>query len=91
MITLHRTNSDNADFRTMVTLLDHDLKTRDGEDHSFYTQFNTLKRINHALVAYKKIFRLAPAPSGSTIRKAWRSKECLSNPNTVAWELPAWF
>ena len=54
MITLHRTNSDNADFRAMVTLLDHDLKIRDGEDHSFYAQFNTLNRINHALVAYNE-------------------------------------
>ena len=47
-----RTDSENPDFRTLVTLLDQDLAVRDGAEHSFYAQFNQLDKINHALVAY---------------------------------------
>jgi putative acetyltransferase len=53
MIRLLRTNSDNADFRALVTLLDADLRIRDGEEHDFYAQFNKLDKIRHALVAYE--------------------------------------
>jgi len=47
-----RTSSDNADFRNLVTLLDQDLKTRDGDEHSFYAQFNKIENIRHAIVCY---------------------------------------
>lgn len=36
----------------LVRMLDEDLQVRDGEDHSFYAQFNTLTHINHVIVAY---------------------------------------
>lgn len=36
----------------LVGLLDHELQIRDGEDHPFYAQFNTLTNINHVIVAY---------------------------------------
>ena len=52
MITLKRTNSDNPDFRELVAALDADLKIRDGEDHSFYSQFNKIDQIKYVLVAY---------------------------------------
>jgi len=52
MITLKRTNSDNPDFRELVEALDADLKIRDGEDHSFYNQFNKIDQIKYVLVAY---------------------------------------
>lgn len=54
MIEIIRTDSDNADFRYLVSLLDRDLKIRDGEEHSFYAQFNKLDKINHVIVAYKE-------------------------------------
>lgn len=53
MITLKRTNSDDIDFKNLVVLLDQDLKIRDGEDHSFYNQFNTINTIKHVIVFYE--------------------------------------
>jgi GNAT superfamily N-acetyltransferase len=49
---LKRTDSDNPDFIALVRLLDADLHKRDGEEHSFYAQFNSISTIKHALVAY---------------------------------------
>lgn len=31
-----RTDSDNSDFKSLVVLLDADLRERDGDEHSFY-------------------------------------------------------
>lgn len=49
---LLRTSSDNNDFIALVKLLDADLKVTDGDDHSFYDQFNKLDKIKHVVVAY---------------------------------------
>lgn len=54
MIHLLRTDSENPDFRELVTLLDADLKIRDGEDHAFYSQYNKIQAIKHAVVAYQE-------------------------------------
>lgn len=53
MITLKRTNSDDLDFVNLVALLDKDLAIRDGEDHSFYNQFNKIDKIKHVVVFYE--------------------------------------
>lgn len=53
MISLKRTNSTDPHFHTLVLDLDADLKIRDGEDHSFYNQFNKIDKIKHAIVAYE--------------------------------------
>ena len=53
MINLVRTNSDNSDFRELVGLLDQDLQIRDGDEHSFYAQFNKVDKIRHVVVAYE--------------------------------------
>lgn len=53
MLRLNRTNSDDADFRQLVRLLDADLAVRDGEDHAFYAQFNKVDSIRHAVVIYE--------------------------------------
>lgn len=53
MNNLKRTNSDNIDFINLVALLDRDLKIRDGEDHTFYSQFNKIDKIKHAIVYYE--------------------------------------
>lgn len=47
-----RTNSENQDFVQLVTLLDQDLQRRDGDDHSFFAQFNKIDSINYVVVAY---------------------------------------
>lgn len=54
MCTLTRTSSDNKDFQKLVVLLDEVLKSRDGEDHAFYAQHNTLHKINHVVVCYQE-------------------------------------
>lgn len=51
---LQRTDSSDPDFIELVRHLDADLAERDGEDHSFYAQFNKIDKIKHAIVAYEK-------------------------------------
>jgi putative acetyltransferase len=53
MLTI-RTNSDNSDFKGLVKLLDAGLKIIDGEDHSFYSQFNKIDKIKHVVVIYEE-------------------------------------
>jgi len=53
MTNLVRTNSDNSDFRELVALLDQDLQIRDGDEHSFYAQFNKIDKIREVVVAYE--------------------------------------
>jgi len=52
MINLKRTTSENPDFVTLVRMLDTELAVVDGEDHSFYSQFNKIDKIRHVVVAY---------------------------------------
>lgn len=52
MITTKRTDSGDNDFRELVKALDKDLAIRDGDEHSFYAQFNKIDLIKHAIVAY---------------------------------------
>ncbi len=54
MIIIKRTTSDDLDFQELVALLDQDLAIRDGEEHSFYAQFNKIDRIREVVVAYKE-------------------------------------
>jgi GNAT superfamily N-acetyltransferase len=50
---LIRTNSENKDFITLVKQLDAYLAVTDGEDHSFYNQFNKLDSIKYVIIAYE--------------------------------------
>ena len=52
MISLKRTDSNNEDFIGLVRNLDADLAIRDGDDHAFYNQFNSISMIKYAVVAY---------------------------------------
>lgn len=52
-IYLVRTDSDSADFRELVALLDAELAVRDGAEHSFYAQFNKIDKIRCVVVAYE--------------------------------------
>jgi len=53
MIKITRTGPDNQDFIDLVKYLDADLAERDGNDHSFYAQFNKIDKIKYALVVYE--------------------------------------
>lgn len=52
MLTILRTDSSNSDFQSLVRLLDADLAIRDGEDHSFYSQFNKIDQIKYVVLAF---------------------------------------
>ncbi len=54
MIRIIKTDASQPDFKKLVAFLDADLAERDGEDHSFYDQYNKLHLIKYALVAYEK-------------------------------------
>jgi GNAT superfamily N-acetyltransferase len=54
MLHLARTTSENADFRALVQLLDQDLAERDGAEHGYYAQFNTIASLQHVVVAYQE-------------------------------------
>lgn len=53
MSTLKRTNSDDLDFQNLVIELDKVLAVLDGDDHSFYAQYNKLNAIKHVVVLYE--------------------------------------
>ncbi len=53
MITLHRTDSNNTDFINLVKLLDAYLAVQDGDEHSFYDQFNKIVSLKYVVVAYE--------------------------------------
>ena len=53
MIKIKRTDSDDQDFIGLVKWLDTDLAKRDGNQHSFYAQFNKIDKIKYAVVAYE--------------------------------------
>jgi putative acetyltransferase len=52
MLQIVRTNVSNSDFISLIKLLDAELAIRDGEDHSFYNQFNKLDSIKEVVLIY---------------------------------------
>ena len=52
MVALIRTDASDVNFRELVFLLDEDLRQKDGEEHTFYAQFNKIDNIQHVIVAY---------------------------------------
>jgi len=48
-----RTNSENVDFFQLVKLLDIYLAGTDGDEHSFYDQFNKIDDIKHVVMVYE--------------------------------------
>jgi len=53
MIKIIRTNAKNQDFIDLVNLLDADLAIKDGDEHSFYDQFNKIDKIKYVVVFYE--------------------------------------
>ncbi|MBL8125057.1 MAG: GNAT family N-acetyltransferase [Pyrinomonadaceae bacterium] len=52
MIDIVRTVEDNADFLSLVELLDAELRIRDGEEHGFYAQFNKPVGLGGVVIAF---------------------------------------
>ncbi|MBK9717362.1 MAG: GNAT family N-acetyltransferase [Saprospiraceae bacterium] len=59
MIHLIRTNNHHEDFKLLVIELDKELKLRDGDDHTFYAQYNKSDNIKYVLVAYNQELPIA--------------------------------
>ncbi|WP_057939252.1 GNAT family N-acetyltransferase [Algoriphagus resistens] len=53
MITLTRTDSSNPDFVALVKLLDAYLAEKDGREHDFYNQFNTIAMLKNVVVGFE--------------------------------------
>lgn len=49
---LIRINSGSKDFINLVHLLDIELQIRDGEEHTFYAQYNKIDKIKNVVVAF---------------------------------------
>ena len=52
-MTCTRTTSEHPDFKMLVNLLDNDLALRDGDEHTFYNQFNSIDDLQHCIVLYE--------------------------------------
>ncbi len=50
MLRLYRTDASDADFIKLVALLDEELAERDGDEHSFYQQFNHIDNLSYVLL-----------------------------------------
>lgn len=59
MIEIRRTDAKNQDFKQLVELLDADLAIRDGDDHTFYHQFNKIDTLQHCVVLYENELAVA--------------------------------
>ena len=98
MIQLLRTDSANPDFVHLVKFLDADLAIRDGEEHSFYNQFNKIDRIKYVVIAYENNIPLGCGaikefePSAMEIKRMYVSPESRSKgiASKVLGELEKW-
>lgn len=54
MITIKKTNSDNSDFKKLVSELNIDLDTYYKEEKSFYVGLNSIDKIQHVVLAYNE-------------------------------------
>jgi putative acetyltransferase len=59
MTTIKRTNSSDQDFIDLVKDLDFYLALKDGEEHSFYAQFNSIATLENCLVLFNNDFPVA--------------------------------
>ena len=98
MSSLIRTTSKNLDFQNLVTLLDADLKIRDGEDHEFYAQINKTAILDNAIVCYQNnvavgcgAFRAIDAETVE-IKRMFVSPECRGKgiASAILLELELW-
>lgn len=66
---LTRTEATHPDFIHLVALLDDDLAHRDGEEHDFYHQFNSIESLKYCMLIYEN-----DIPVGCGAIKAFDSK-----------------
>lgn len=81
MIQLVRTNSENKNFTELVTFLDLDLAVRDGEDHSFYAQFNKIQLIKYVVLAFENNIPVACGAIKEFDSSTFEIKRMYTNPS----------
>ncbi|WP_047415471.1 GNAT family N-acetyltransferase [Cellulophaga sp. Hel_I_12] len=50
---IKKTNYEDEDFQQLTKALDEDLRVKDGDEHAFYNQFNSLEGLSQVIVVYK--------------------------------------
>lgn len=98
MIEIIRTDSGNKDFIELVKQLDAYLAIVDGNEHSFYDQYNKIDKIKHAVVAYENSKPVACgaikefAPNAMEVKRMYTLPECRGKgiASKVLHELEKW-
>ena len=76
-IDILKTESHHKDFQKLVYELDLYLAEIDGEDHSFYAQYNKLDAIKNCIIIYIYMNPLLAALIKNMMTKPSKLKECL--------------
>ena len=63
---IERTTSENKDFINLVKDLDAYLKITDGDEHSFYNQFNNIDVLKHVVIIYNTEMKKMNSASASS-------------------------
>tara|TARA_R110002012_G_scaffold322096_1_gene555387 strand:+ start:75298 stop:75750 length:453 start_codon:yes stop_codon:yes gene_type:complete len=50
---IKKTSYEDKDFQKLTKALDNDLRVKDGDEHAFYNQFNSLEGLAQVIVVYK--------------------------------------
>lgn len=50
---IKKTNYEDEDFQQLTKALDEDLRVKDGDEHAFYNQFNSLEGLSQVIVVYQ--------------------------------------
>ncbi len=98
MITLIRIDSSNPDFIALVKLLDAYLAQKDGRDHDFYNQFNTIDKLKYVVVCLEDGIPMAGGALKDFDKESIEVKRMVNIPETrgkglssgVLAELEAW-
>ncbi|REG90956.1 GNAT family N-acetyltransferase [Algoriphagus antarcticus] len=98
MITLTRTDSSNPDFIALVKLLDAYLAQKDGRDHDYYNQFNTIDKLKNVVVCSENGIPMACGAIKEFDADSMEVKRMFTNPEArgkglaskVLTELEAW-
>ena len=81
MANIIRTDSKNKNFQALVKLLDEELAIRDGDDHAFYTQFNSLENIKYVVLIYENKIPIGCGALKEFSKEAVEVKRMYVNPD----------
>ena len=81
MIKTVRTDSENNDFKGLVQLLDGELADRDGDEHSFYDQFNSIEGLKYVVVLFEHLKPVACGAINPLDKKTMEVKRMFTLPN----------